>query len=335
MFGLLRPKPPLGAWEKAWVETQMHRLAQQFVHHRLLESEVILPNEDYFPGDFRGSEEDAQQYLDLVLRYMRAEAVELQIAVCEDCQCGPRRSAVESADERPVIQIPQTRLSDPQLLVATLSHEVSYELLRRNHLLDEFVAAPWLADLLTVFLGLGIFGTNSTVLQAESNGYLPTRMFGYALALFTWIREETDPAWTRYLRPDGAAMLQSSRRYLDRTGDSLFRHSTMHLQRSALSVNELVSELGDRSDSVRIAALWSLAVMGRGGSTAAAAVTDCLRAKDANVRGEGLNLMDYASQKYGLAFGTEMGMFGSFEHRVNLGILTVQSAVAVFEERYK
>ena len=56
---------------------------------------------------------------------------------------------------------------------------------------------------------------------------------------------------------------------------------------------------------------------------------------DANVRGEGLNLMDYASQKYGLAFGTEMGMFGSFEHRVNLGILTVQSAVAVFEERYK
>ena len=56
---------------------------------------------------------------------------------------------------------------------------------------------------------------------------------------------------------------------------------------------------------------------------------------DANVRGEGLNLMDYASRKYGLAFGTEMGMYGSFEHRVKLGMLTVQSAVAVFEERYK
>jgi len=56
---------------------------------------------------------------------------------------------------------------------------------------------------------------------------------------------------------------------------------------------------------------------------------------DANKRGEGLNLMDYTARFYGLAFGTEMGMYGSFEQRVSLGILTVQSAVNVFEERYK
>jgi len=56
---------------------------------------------------------------------------------------------------------------------------------------------------------------------------------------------------------------------------------------------------------------------------------------DATVRGEGLNLMDYASKNYGMAFGTEMGMFGSFEQRVKLGMLTVQSAVRVFEERYR
>lgn len=56
---------------------------------------------------------------------------------------------------------------------------------------------------------------------------------------------------------------------------------------------------------------------------------------DASKRGEGLNLMDYAARFYGLAFGTEMGMYGKFEARVALGILTVQSAVKVFEERYK
>ncbi len=56
---------------------------------------------------------------------------------------------------------------------------------------------------------------------------------------------------------------------------------------------------------------------------------------DANVRGEGLNLADYASRFYGLAFGTEMGMYGSFEKRVSLGMLTVQTAVKVFEERYR
>lgn len=56
---------------------------------------------------------------------------------------------------------------------------------------------------------------------------------------------------------------------------------------------------------------------------------------DANVRGEGLNLMDFASRMYGLAFGTEMGMYGSFEHRVKLGMVTVQAAVAEFEQRYR
>jgi hypothetical protein len=55
---------------------------------------------------------------------------------------------------------------------------------------------------------------------------------------------------------------------------------------------------------------------------------------DATKRGEGLNLMDFASRHYGMAFGTEMGMYGRFEDRVNLGMTTVQTAVSVFEERY-
>ena len=52
-------------------------------------------------------------------------------------------------------------------------------------------------------------------------------------------------------------------------------------------------------------------------------------------RGEGLNLMDFASRYHGMAFGTEMGMYGGFEDRVGLGMTTVQTAVSVFEERYR
>jgi len=56
---------------------------------------------------------------------------------------------------------------------------------------------------------------------------------------------------------------------------------------------------------------------------------------DAGVRGEGLNFADFVACNYGLSFGTEMGMYGTFEGRVSLGMLTVQSAVSVFEERYR
>lgn len=56
---------------------------------------------------------------------------------------------------------------------------------------------------------------------------------------------------------------------------------------------------------------------------------------DATIRGEGFNLMDWASRQYGLAFGTEMGMYGSFEERVNLALVTVRAAVDTFAARYR
>jgi len=56
---------------------------------------------------------------------------------------------------------------------------------------------------------------------------------------------------------------------------------------------------------------------------------------DATRRGEGFNLMDFCSREYGMAFGTEMGMFGTFDGRVDMALITVHTAVSVFEERYK
>ena len=55
---------------------------------------------------------------------------------------------------------------------------------------------------------------------------------------------------------------------------------------------------------------------------------------DATRRGEGFNLMDFVSRTYGLAFGTEMGMYGTFDGRVELAMITVRTCVQVFEQRY-
>ncbi|MFN4260925.1 MAG: hypothetical protein ACK4RK_16655 [Gemmataceae bacterium] len=55
---------------------------------------------------------------------------------------------------------------------------------------------------------------------------------------------------------------------------------------------------------------------------------------DPSQRGEGLNLADYAAARHGPAFTVETGMRQPFPHRVRLSMLTVQTAVKVFEERY-
>jgi hypothetical protein len=56
---------------------------------------------------------------------------------------------------------------------------------------------------------------------------------------------------------------------------------------------------------------------------------------DAGKRGEGLNLVDFAAKQYGPGFTIETGMQCSFEERVQQQLLILQTAVGVFEQRYK
>lgn len=55
---------------------------------------------------------------------------------------------------------------------------------------------------------------------------------------------------------------------------------------------------------------------------------------NAQERGEGLNLADFAANRYGPAFTIETGMKGTFQHRVETSMLAATAAVRVFEERY-
>ena len=52
-------------------------------------------------------------------------------------------------------------------------------------------------------------------------------------------------------------------------------------------------------------------------------------------RGEGLNLTDFAANQYGLSFTIETGMQLGFQHRVSTSMLAVQTAVDIFEQRYR
>lgn len=55
---------------------------------------------------------------------------------------------------------------------------------------------------------------------------------------------------------------------------------------------------------------------------------------DPGARGEGLNLIDFAARHHGPGFTIETGMRGDFAQRVQQHLMVVQSAVALFEQRY-
>ena len=124
-------------------------------------------------------------------------------------------------------------MSDATQLVATVAHELGHvRLLGEGRVHSGYEDHESLTDLLTVFLGLGVFTANTVFSfrqwtdafsqgwQTERRGYMTEEMFGYALALFAWVRGESNPAWSQHLGGSVSAYFKRGHKYLEKTGDT-------------------------------------------------------------------------------------------------------------------
>ena len=125
------------------------------------------------------------------------------------------------AGDPATIRVAVSRLHDQENLIASMVRELAHEILFRNgHLKGDELDGEWITDLLTVFLGMGIVGANTAVQQhnfqdglnaswrIERHGYLPARLFGYAMALFSVVRCEERPPWAKMLCADAATVFR-------------------------------------------------------------------------------------------------------------------------------
>ncbi len=117
-------------------------------------------------------------------------------------------------------------------LVATIAHELGHViLLGENRIPPDYEYHEQLTYLLTVYYGLGLFTANSAFKfsqweaggragwQTQRLGYLSEEMFGYALALFAWVRAEDKPAWRTHLKGNIRPYLNDALAYLAKTAD--------------------------------------------------------------------------------------------------------------------
>jgi len=241
MFNWFRPKCPVPPDVKVWVERRMCWLVGQFGQGRLLDGEVILPNEEYFPDLYDGSEADARILLDRVCRYMDIDAAEVDLSFYSERQqvaahmevVRPEGGTAGLYDEqsgRTRIWLEISRLADPTSVVATFAHELCHaHLLGGGRISREEEDHEPLTDLATVYFGMGIFTANA-MLRDKSyrdgnwegwsisrQGYLTAPVLAYALALFAWLRRETRPHWDRRLRLDVRSPFRKALSYLVHT----------------------------------------------------------------------------------------------------------------------
>jgi hypothetical protein len=293
MFGWLLPsRCPVGTQEKAWIERRMLWLAEQFGRDRLLSAVFVLPDDRHFPDPYDRAATGARRLLDRLCGFMGVDpaTVDLEVgtapAPAEKEPVSKRGGAPSGGiQERPggvvwtptgiqeqpkparlLVRVSEDQLADPMMLAGALAHDLARVLLqgRLSPLEEDY---ELVTDLLPVYLGTGVFAANATLQEYYENhgqtwswgmstqSYLAARVFGYAMALFAWVRGEASPAWAKSLRTDAAASLRDGLRYLRKTGDSLFRPDTFGEARP-VRPEEVMDRLSKGTASARLAALW-------------------------------------------------------------------------------
>ena len=292
MFDLFSAKCPVETYEKAWTESRMRWLADQFGIDRMLRAQVVVPTGEFFPEPFEHSFESVRRLMDRLCGYMAIDSATLGLEICDDDQL-PGAAGHYDPNGQTTIRIAESQLHDPERLVATLVHELSHEILLGGGLLKRTIADhEWITDLLPVFLGIGIFGANATVRhevkqvgggyrwKIGKQGYLTSRVFGYAFALFAFMREEDEPDWASHLRPDARTPFREGMRFLRKSEDCFFHPNTIRLNRERLSTDQLAFRLKSVSPTVRLSSLWEFKERSECGPSIVTAVATCLDDRD-------------------------------------------------------
>ncbi|WP_263374787.1 hypothetical protein [Granulicella aggregans] len=248
MLGIFKPKLPVSDSQRLWVDESFVRLSRLLGADRMMSATVMLPIAEHFPDTYDRSETAVGKMFCRIAERMAVDPETVELDLFEDTEnvtstLMPLVSGKSSSaggiyshhdDTKTQVLINTSQLKTPESLVATIAHELGHVILLRPGLVggDEEDMEP-LNDLLTVFLGFGVFNANAAFQfkQFTNNdsqgwstrrlGYLSQEMFAYALARFAFERGEMKPDWARYLTTNVAAYFQRSLAWLKANGSSL------------------------------------------------------------------------------------------------------------------
>lgn len=240
-MGIFRPTCPVGELERLWVEEMLSWCAAQF-GPRTLRTPVVLPTSEWFPDPYSGTEPQVRALVDSVGEFMGVHGDRLVVEVNSGRDPLPEgMSFLEGTANgeaghyrlehgRAVVSLDMGRLRSQLSLVAAIAHELAHERLLGERRIDrDRRDGEQLTDLVTVYLGLGVFNANAALQFSQNQrgwrsqrlGYLSQPMFGYALACWTLMRGDPKPVWARHLDTNPRVYMKQGLRYLRSNPDAL------------------------------------------------------------------------------------------------------------------
>lgn len=266
MFGLFAPKCPLELNQKVWTEFRMHWLADQLGIERMLKADVVIPTVDQFPRLPDKSVVVVEGLMRLLESYVGiTEPVPFKLLPEREISNRPPE------DDFQGILISEESLDNPPILATKLLRELAIDELNRRGLNEECPHdLEQVAELMLIFVGAGLIAVNNTVVEKSQqvgewhhwhmsrHSNLTAMDFGYALALFAYVRNEEAPAWITHLRDDAGETMRKGLRFLQKTGDSLFRPDTASRPLRPPTVTDACDRLNSGTPTQQVFALWQL-----------------------------------------------------------------------------
>ncbi|CAN5646025.1 hypothetical protein BH24ACI3_BH24ACI3_08280 [soil metagenome] len=241
-------KCPVDDETREWMDHSFQWLIDELGADVLLGAEVILPTEEFFPDVYNGSEASIRkmaericQFMDvdpemIVLQFFEGEGRERIHPLAADGEGRTHALGTYHMNRRGKysMSLNTDQATNPEMMVATIAHELGHVILLGEGRLDEdYEAHEPLTDLLTVVYGMGIFNANSSFVfeqwtnqqfqgwSASGAGYLSEEAFGYALALYAHLRGEVKPEWAKHLKTNLRAYLNAGTKFIKKNGTSV------------------------------------------------------------------------------------------------------------------
>lgn len=215
---------------REWIEARTRWIVDQFGLDRIRNLCVVLPDEEWIQEYRRRTDDEVRRLVGQISDRLGLDSELIDI----EYFCQPENPVLEtralglyeSVGGRFKISISEDSLSEPYQLIATLAHELCHiHLLGHHRLTEDEFDHELVTDLLTLFLGFGVFTSNSSLFYGTGRngyaggsvgrqGYLSMHMYGYAWALFASIRGEDGSNWKPHLRADVRDACQKSQKWL-------------------------------------------------------------------------------------------------------------------------
>lgn len=218
MFWNKKKKLPITDEDRDWIDEDLNWLRTELGEIDFMEIKTVTPSKDFYNRVFDASEKDAEFILLKTMELMNIRAVEIKLEYFSDEPVmmsdgnilsspadlnGRWNSAAgtfQQKENQTIIAIERGQLKNPNSLVATISHELSHQILLGENRIEE--NDEYLTDLTAITYGFGIFIGNARFQfdsfisndgfgwESTAQGYLPEQIIGYAMAWMAIQRNE-------------------------------------------------------------------------------------------------------------------------------------------------